>query len=73
MSEYPHFKPSEQFNHRSEKYQRIIASIRSFFHRSGGHASYNRDDGSEDWADREDREILGRINPRPGAWRRIMG
>ena len=73
MSEYPYFKPSEQLNHRSDNYQRIIASIRGFFHRSGRHATYNRGDGSEDWADREDRLMLGRINSRPGAWTRLIG
>ncbi len=29
--------------------------------------------GSEDWADREDRIMLGKINPRHGTWHRIMG
>lgn len=72
MSEYPH-EPLKQGNRQSENYQRIIASIHGFFHRSGGHATYNRDDGSEDWADREDRAMLSQINPRSSAWRRIIG
>lgn len=29
-------------------------------------------DNNEDWAEKEDREMLRKINPRPGAWRRII-